>query len=62
MTTFNLTSLLEGSEYHLGSGSKQGGLGPFVEISQAVMPVKEPGMFVFYFPVCQAYIHLFEEL
>ena len=38
----------------LGSGSKRGGLGTFVEMSQAVMPVKEPGMFVLYFSVCQA--------
>ena len=36
----------------LGSGSKRGGLGTFVEMSQAVMPVIEPGMFVLYFPVC----------
>ena len=46
----------------LGSGSKRGWLGSFIEMSRAVMPVKEPGMFVFYFPVCQAYIHLCEEL
>ena len=38
----------------VGSGSKRGGLGTFVEMSQAVMPVIEPGMFVLYFPVCQA--------
>ena len=38
----------------LGSGSKRRGPGPFVEMSQAVMPVKEPGMFVLYFPVFQA--------
>ena len=38
----------------LWSGNKRGGLGPFVEMSQAVMPVKEPGMFVLYFSVCQA--------
>ena len=36
----------------LGSGSKRGGLGTFVEMCQAVMPVIEPGMFVLYFPVC----------
>ena len=55
VTTFDLASLLEGSRVPLlGSGSKRGGLGPFVEMSQAVMPVIEPGMFVLYFPVCQA--------
>ena len=35
----------------LGSGSKRGGLGTFVEMSQAVMPVIEPGMFVLYLSV-----------
>ena len=55
VTSFDLASILEGSRVPLlGSGSKRGGLGPFVEMSQAVMPVKEPGMFVLYFSVCQA--------
>ena len=53
VTTFDVTSLVEGWEYHF-LRQQSGGLGTFVEMSQAVMPVKEPGMFVLYFSVCQA--------
>ena len=55
VTTFDVTSLLEGSEYYFRvAAANDEGCGPFVEMTQAVMPVKEPGMFVLYFPVCQA--------
>ncbi|GFO38541.1 titin, partial [Plakobranchus ocellatus] len=43
VTTLDVTSLLEGSEYFFRvSAENEEGFGPAVEISQAVMPVKEP--------------------
>ncbi|GFS00827.1 titin [Elysia marginata] len=43
VTTLDVTSLLEGSEYYFRvSAANDEGTGPFVETTQAVKPVKEP--------------------